>query len=116
MHLKEKIEYVIPYVSEEFITFPLNEEGKYIPFVNFWQLLKNKKDLKTLKQKLECALEGTGYAFEFLPLYTITSIQYIQIFPDFIDLDDGGYKFIKEDWSVEEIVDIFAEFIKNNKK
>ena len=35
--LHEKIEKLIPFISEEFITYPLWEEGKYIPFLKCWQ-------------------------------------------------------------------------------
>lgn len=34
--IHKKIEKLIPYISEEFITYPLLGEGKYIPFLKCW--------------------------------------------------------------------------------
>ena len=33
--IHQKIEKLIPFISEEFITYPLWKEGKYIPFLKF---------------------------------------------------------------------------------
>ena len=39
--LYKQIEKIIPYIDENFITFPLWEEGLYIPFVKFWQIFND---------------------------------------------------------------------------
>ena len=35
--IHKQFEKLIPYVSENFITYRLWEEGKYFPFINIWQ-------------------------------------------------------------------------------
>ena len=93
-------------MSENFITFPLWEEGKYIPFVNFWQILKTPEQLKKMEK-----IEGYEIIFE---KRTMSNTYNFSIYPDFEDLDDGGYEFIKKDWSIEEMFDIIEKII--NKK
>ena len=40
MIVKEYIKKLVPYCAENFITFPLWEEGKYIIQMNLWYLIK----------------------------------------------------------------------------
>jgi hypothetical protein len=38
--IQKQIDKLIPYLNENFITYPLWEEGKYIPFVNACQIVR----------------------------------------------------------------------------
>ena len=48
MSTQEKIAELIPFVSENFITFPLAEEGDYRPTINIWKISKDKLDFNSL--------------------------------------------------------------------
>jgi hypothetical protein len=93
---------LIPYVSENFITYPLWEEGKYIPFVNFWCIDKKvKSKIKKFKSKNYTIEKGdTSY-----------STTYYQIFPTFEDSEELGYTFTKDDWSIEEMINIIIKIL-----
>ena len=40
--ITKKIKQLIPFVSDDFMTFPLSEEGDFRPTISFWQLYKSK--------------------------------------------------------------------------
>ena len=56
-----QINRLIPFVKENFITYPLWEEGKYIPFVNFWQKVESKEQILSLDKKLKAVFQAKGY-------------------------------------------------------
>jgi hypothetical protein len=93
---------LIPYVSENFITYPLWEEGKYIPFVNFWCIdEKVKSKIKKFKSKNYTIEKGdTSYSTTFY-----------QIYPNFEDSEELGYIFTKDDWSIEEMIKIIIKLL-----
>lgn len=92
---------LIPYVSENFITYPLWEEGKYIPFISFWYMNddidKNIKEFKNNDYTIDVTLEHR--------------INHCQIYPTFEENDELGYVFIKEDWSIEEMIKIIIKLL-----
>lgn len=107
--LHQKIEKLIPYFSENFITYPLWEEGLYIPFVNFWQKCESDQELKQLHERLDDVFERSGY--DFFMEYDDESvfsnkIRNFSIHPEFNQLDYGVYQFVKKDWSIEEMLDL----------
>ena len=59
--IHKKIEKLIPFISEEFITYPLWEEGKYIPFIKCWQKADTKNKCTTLSNRLNKHFKKTGY-------------------------------------------------------
>lgn len=95
---------LIPYISENFITYPLWEEGKYIPFINFWQKLETEKEYIKFNKKLKYIFNKLGYGFYCKEDYHKCVIYEYQIYPKFKELKNGSYKFIKKDWSIEEII------------
>ena len=57
-----QIQKLIPYVDENFITFPLaTTKNVYIPFINFWQSLSTKEELKSFIREATAILKDTGY-------------------------------------------------------
>ena len=51
--IHKKIDKLIPYLSENFLTYPLWEEGNYIPFVNFWRICKTQEETQNLLKEFE---------------------------------------------------------------
>ena len=95
--INEQFNKLIPYVSENFITYPLWEEGKYIPFVNFWYIQKTNKDvylnIENFSNKNYNIIQEEEYG-----------IIRCQIFPTFEDSEELGYIFVKDNWSIEEMI------------
>jgi len=64
MKTQKLIEKLIPYVSENFITYPLFEEGDYRPTISIWSITNIQHDFKTifetklLHDKYEISHEG----------------------------------------------------------
>jgi len=112
--IQEKINKLIPYISENFISYPLWEEGNYIPVISFWAILKD--DLTAAVNNTDWMYEGiknkgyellhgnTGYEYTISPIW---------------DYCDGGdsdvFKVENENWSIEEMIDIITEFLIENK-
>lgn len=109
--IHESINELIPYISENFITYPLWEEGKYIPFVTFWQIAKNVEELKKFEEEFAILSRPIGYDFSIEYNINGTIIGKIHIYPDFNDLDDGSYEFVNPDWSIEEMILLVKEFL-----
>lgn len=105
-----QIQKLIPFVDENFITFPLAiTEGVYIPFYNFWQSLSTKEDVKLFLDKAKTILKDTGYTIDFqyeedVHIYNHADIErdstivYFQIYPIYeIDTDNDGNVFVNVD-------------------
>ena len=105
-----QIQKLIPFVDENFITFPLAiTEGVYIPFYNFWQSLSTKEDVKLFLEKSKDILENTGYNISFqyeedVHIYNHADIERnstivdFQIYPIFeADDDNDGNVFVNVD-------------------
>lgn len=105
--IQDKIDKLIPYIDENFITYPLGEEGKYIPFVRFWFCTKNKDELKDVIAKLNAIFNGTGYVIDYY--LQSRSMHHFTVSPDFTDLNNGSYEYVKKDWSIEEMLDLLAD-------
>lgn len=103
--IHEKIEKVIPYVEENFITYPLWEEGKYIPFVNFWQAQEYDHEFNRCQ-----VLKDKGYRIELTK--TSGNIHGFFMYPDYNEKDDGGYEYVNKNWSIEEMLDLLATILK----
>ena len=109
--IHESINELIPFISENFITYPLWEEGKYIPFVNFWQTARNSDEGKILHERIKKLDSNLDYCVELnLNESGKTCIVY-SIYPDFAETEDGGYEFINPDWSIEEMISLVKEFL-----
>lgn len=109
----EKINKIIPYISENFITYPLWEEGKYIPFFNFWQLCKTQDEIIALDKKLQNVFANSGYKVQYNDCnYSETILSY-SVYPAYNELDNGGYEFVKKDWSINEMLDLIIKAIGN---
>jgi len=105
-NIQNKINEIIPFIQGNFITYPLWEEGKYIPFVNFWQRASNSKEIMMLNKKLRKLDTNTGYKIGIEGKEYPSVLFNIFIYPDYIDNGDGSYEFIKSDWSIEEMIDL----------
>jgi hypothetical protein len=114
MGIQDKIDKLIPYINENFITYPLQEEGKYIPFIGFWQRAKTKKELASLNKNLKWLDNKTGYSINIIEKTHVSVIHDMVIYPSYRDLKNGSYKFTKKDWSIEEMLDILDLFIQKN--
>ena len=109
--LHKKIEKLIPFISENFISYPLWEEGKYIPVISFWQKAETKALCKELDNRLSKLHKGTGYCIEIAKKEHASVIHEIQFYPKFRDLKNGSYKFSKKNWSLEEMIDMLEKFL-----
>lgn len=106
----EHIQYIIPYVSKDFITFPLTEEGNYTPFINFWQIFNAKKKKKEFEKRLNALLKP--YDFKLEEKYTWGKIVEYHIYPAFITKRYGVYIY-KQEWMMEDIITILGKFLKD---
>lgn len=106
--LHEKLQKLIPYVGENIISYPLWEEGVYIPQLNFWQVIESSDGVGRLVSCLTKIFNGSGYEFDYYNRYAktrVTSVE-ITIIPKWEYTDDGGYETRKPDWSIEEMIDL----------
>lgn len=107
--IHKQIEKLIPFIEEEFITYPMWEEGKYIPFVNFWQKFELEYDAQEFEKKLNSFIT-LGYDFHNAINFK-SKIHHCQIYPDYKELDDGSYEFVNENWSIEEMLEIIVSLV-----
>ena len=86
--IHKKIEKLIPFLNENFITYPLWEEGKYIPFINFWIKIDLEGEEQEFDFKCKEIFKDTGYIVSYNDTnYSNTILQY-SVFPNFNDLDN----------------------------
>lgn len=113
--LHKKIEKLIPFISENFITYPLWEEGQYIPFINIWQICDNDEELNILISKLDRITENCNYVYDINLRHPTSRIHEIAFYPNFsdfdMDCDPSVYDFVKPDRSIEEMVDLLITII-----
>lgn len=110
--LHQKIERLIPFISEEFITYPLWEEGKYIPFLKCWQKADTENKRTRLSNSLNNHFEKTGYEISFIGKEHRSVIHEFYIYPKWKELKNGAYKFVKKDWAIEEMLDLLGSALK----
>jgi len=107
--IHEKIEKLIPFIEEEFITYPLWEEGKYVPFVNFWQKFESRKDISEFRIKLS-KIKELGYDFEEIVTHKFKIYTY-KVYPNFKEREDGSLKFENKKWSIEEMLELLVSIV-----
>lgn len=110
--IHKKIEKLIPFLNENFITYPLCEEGKYIPFVNFWQKADADMDSLEKEGRIMEVFKDTCYQIEYSDNKYSDTIHEFKVYPNFTYLENGGYDFYKKDWSIEEILDLLITALK----
>ena len=110
--IHQKIERLIPYLNENFITYPLWEEGNYAPFVNFWQICKTQEEIQLLDKNLKNVFENSGYIVQYNDCNFDETILQYSVYPNYDDLEDGSYKYVKQDWSIEEMLDLLGSVLK----
>ena len=103
--IHKQLERLIPYISEEAITYPLWEEGNYIPFLNL-DIVSEK--YPNVEQSICEDVYAKGYDFDS---ETYRGITRLRICPSFEYNEDGGFDYVKEDWSIEEMIDIVANIL-----
>ena len=104
--IADKIEKLIPYIEENFITFPLWEEGKYIPFVSIWQKINSISEVLDFDKKLDQLFLNSKYDYDCLDNNFSETIYKYHIFPRYKELDNGGFEYLYDNWSIEEILDL----------
>lgn len=107
--IHKKIERLIPYVNENLITFPLLEEGNYTPFVNFWQIVDKKNNRTRFVKLIINHFKNSGYGITYAPNERYSNIVEFYIYPVYKVLKNGSYKYIKKDWSIEEMIELAIE-------
>lgn len=111
--IHKQIEKIFPYIEENFITYPLWEEGNFTPFVNFWQSVENLEELENLQKKLREFHKKNEYEIYCDgPSSPMSKIYSFSMCPEYIELEDGGYEYAKRDWNIEEMIHLINEFIK----
>ena len=93
-------------MDENFMTFPLMEEGLYFPQINLW-IVSNPH---VAVQETEFEVNGYYIFTEHKPRRQ--SVLKYNISPAWDYDDKDSYKFKKEDWSIEEMIQI-AEICKD---
>ena len=111
MKLQDKINKLIPYINENFITYPLWEEGVYVPFVNFWRNFKTVEGMISFHMGHRERFKDLGYELEFGE-NQYSDIENMYITPILIHNQDGGYSFQNPNWSIEEMIDLLITIIK----
>ena len=109
--LQTKIDKLIPFISENFITYPLYEEGNYTPHINVWQICRNDLEYNDLIEKLNTITRNNEYYFDIDLKYPRSKIYEISLCPSHEHLNDGGFDYIKKDWSIEEMIDLLITII-----
>jgi hypothetical protein len=84
--IHQKIEKLIPFLNENFITYPLWEEGKYIPFVNFWIKIDSEGGEQDFDFKCKEIFEDNGYIVSYNDTNFSNTIFQYSVFPNFNDL------------------------------
>ena len=110
--IHQKIDKLIPYLSENFITYPLWEEGNYTPFINFWKICKTQEEIQLLDKNLKKVFDNSGYIVQYNDCNFDETILQYSIYPNYDYLDDGSCKFVKQDWSIEEMLDLLCDVLK----
>ncbi len=105
----QKVDRLIPFISEDFITYPLWEEGKYIPFLKFWQKADSENKCT---RKLNKYFKKTGYEISSVDKEHRSVIHEFYVYPKWKELKNGSYKFVKKDWSIEEMIDLLSAILK----
>ena len=49
MNIHENLSKLIPFIGDDVISYPLWEEGRYIPSLNFWQVVKTQAEADKLE-------------------------------------------------------------------
>jgi len=112
--IQDKIKKLIPFVSENFITFPLAEEGNLTPFINFWKIVETWNEAEMFNRKLHDGLFETGY--EYGCEVIIGRIHSYNIHPAFVITGQGGYEYVNPNWSIEGMLDIIGDVIGGEKQ
>jgi hypothetical protein len=102
----EKLNRLIPFVEEHVISYPLWEEGKYIPFLQLWRRGETETKRKSIQSKLKKLRKFTSYEAEVRHVSMPSGIIHYHIYPKFTESVDGGYEFMNKDWSIEEMLDL----------
>lgn len=105
-----------PYVGDNFIEFPLWEQGHWIPQLTFWQKFENEDQACLFFNHLK-KICGLAYKCEFDRMTESTSnIFHIYIMPSYqiSDTDEVKYNFMN--WTIEEMVYLAIKAIKFNNK
>lgn len=113
-NLKNLTKKVIPYICEDFITIPLWEEGNYTLQVNFWQKFKDVAEFNKYNKILIKLFKVKQY--EVYILATSRVIYNIYISPKLKYLKNGSFEYLNPNWSVEEIIELFSEYLINKSK
>lgn len=115
--LRETIEKIIPYVDEDFLTFPLAEEGNYTQFLNFWQLAKTEKEAEKIEKKIKKFNgENKKYCLDVVEPVMGVGVFRLSISPRFETAEDGSCDYLFEGWSVEEMALHVAAFVSKKRK
>lgn len=101
--IHEKIYNLFPHIEDNFLTYPLLEEGNCTPFLNFWVSRKVK------------ITNVWGYQIEPDESFDNTRVVVYQVYPSFDVLENGKVKYSKKDWSIEEMIDIIDSIVNQNK-
>lgn len=97
-----KFEKLIPFIEENFITFPLWEEGIFIPCLNFWVYDDRFVGL-TFGDEVQFSVEG--YDFSFSKEHSFTGIVNVIITPSW-EYSNDSYKLERDDYSIDEMIDL----------
>lgn len=107
----DRIKKLLPFLNENFITFPLWEEGRFIPFVSFYQITDSQDRLSHLKDLIKTTLKDTGYRCDNSSENSFGKINSFFIYPNFLEKEEEDYCFAKKDWSIEEMLDLIIIII-----
>jgi hypothetical protein len=118
--IQDKINQLIPYISQEFITYDLWEEGNYTPFIHFWQIFNDINEYNSFYLKVKKLFHEKNYEIElfnedylyFLKLKKQKAATF-EIYPKYDYTDVGGVEYANPDWSIEEIIDLIVKITNN---
>lgn len=119
--IQEKINKLIPFISENFISYPLWEEGNYIPVVSFWAVVSPDLESEFIENEWEFEfIEAKGYELtcvdsNFVGVSRLCVFNMTPLWDYCEDGSDEVFKVQKENWSIEEMLDIISEFLIENK-
>ena len=108
--IHKQIEKLIPYIGDNFISYQLSKEGVYIPFITLTKYIGINETIDDLQAKLEEFLTPNNYEFEVNRIGR--NMYECLAYPSFYNKEDHSYEFKKDDWSLEELIELLIQSFK----
>jgi len=107
MKIHEQFERLIPYMDDNFIRYPLTEEGNFLPVLHIWQVVETAEAAGKLREIVDKF--AVRYDIE-LEMQSRTTVD-VSISPK-TKYEESVQVPLSAEWSIEEMVEILVQIIK----